>query len=124
MSTSTTTSYDVVIIGAGVAGAMIAKQLGLAGKKVLILEAGLGLPTNDNDFMNRFYMSAAKVPESPYTPDLIDPATGQLNDPNTLNAGRPTVLTLDASNWQNPDEAYLSQQGPLAFGSTYERVAG
>ena len=35
---------------------------------------------------------------------------------------RPTVLTLDASNWQNPKQAYLIQQGPLAFGSTYDRV--
>ena len=37
-----TPQYDVVIIGAGVSGNIIALQLGLAGKKVLILEAGAG----------------------------------------------------------------------------------
>jgi len=37
--------YDVVIVGAGVSGNLIAKELGLAGKKVLILEAGLPVPT-------------------------------------------------------------------------------
>jgi len=33
-----TPQYDVVIVGAGVSGNLIAKELGLAGKKVLILE--------------------------------------------------------------------------------------
>lgn len=125
MSAVQNTSYDVVIVGAGVAGAMIAKQLGLAGKKVLILEAGAGLPPNINGYMNRFYNALAKVPEIPYTPDLFNPpGSGTLQDPALLNAGRPSVLTLDASNWQDPHQSYLIQQGPLAFGSTYERVAG
>ena len=44
-------TYDAVIVGAGVSGALVAKQLGLAGKKVLILEAGDVIPTNVNDFM-------------------------------------------------------------------------
>ena len=47
-----------------------------------------------------------------------------LTDPGTVNAGRPTVLTLDASNWQDPKQAYLIQKGPLAFASTYDRVGG
>jgi choline dehydrogenase-like flavoprotein len=116
--------YDAVIVGAGVSSALIAKQLGLAGKRVLILEAGDGIPTNIDGFMERFYMSSAKVPEIPYTPDLFQPNGGGLTDPTTLNAGRPTVLTLDKSNWKNPKEAYLIQKGPLAFASTYERIAG
>ncbi len=61
-------TYDAVIVGAGVSGAMIAKQLGLAGKRVLILEAGDGIPTNIDGFMQRFYMSSAKVPEIPTRP--------------------------------------------------------
>ena len=32
--------YDAVIVGAGVMGALVAKKLTEAGKKVLILEAG------------------------------------------------------------------------------------
>lgn len=120
---SATIDYDVVIVGAGISGALIAKKLGLAGKKVLILESGEGLPPNINAFMQRFYTATAKVPESPYTPELVTPK-GALTDPTTLNAPRPTVLTLDAGNWNRPNMAYLVQAGPLAFASTYERIAG
>lgn len=117
--------YDVVIVGAGVCGALIAKQLGLAGKKVLILESGAGLPANNNDYMERFYMATAKVPEVPYTPDLFHPpGSGTLTNPQTQNAARATVLTLDKTSWKDPAKSYLMQSGPLAFGSTYERVAG
>ncbi len=124
MSSNGNNSYDVVIVGAGIAGAMIAKQLGAAKKKVLIMEAGAGLPSNNNDFMNRFFMALAKVPEIPYTPDLFDPPGGAtLANPTKLNAPRPSVLTL-GENWQDPKQSYLIQNGPLAFGSTYERVAG
>lgn len=114
--------YDVVVVGAGIAGAIVAKQAGLAGYKVLILEAGEGLPPNLNGFMERFYTSTAKVPEIPYTPALFD--TQGLVDPATMNAPRPTVLTLGPANWQAPKQAYLDQRGPLAFASTYERIAG
>lgn len=115
---------DVVIVGAGVSGALIAKQLGLAGHTVLILESGAPIPTNINGFMERFYTSSAKVPEAPYTPALIDQDTQQLANPTALNAPRPTVLTLGASNWQDPSQSYLIQKGPLPFSSTYERIAG
>ncbi|MES3021482.1 MAG: GMC family oxidoreductase [Pseudomonadota bacterium] len=117
--------YDVVIVGAGVAGAMIAKQLGLKGKKVLILEAGAGLPANNNDFMERFYTARAKVPEVPYTPELFNPpGSDTLTDPTTQNAARASVLTLGKESWKDSTKSYLIQSGPLAFGSTYERVAG
>ena len=115
--------YDAVIVGAGFAGAMIAKQLALAGKHVLVIEAGDENPVNVNAFMERFYTASAKVPEIPYTPALFAP-NGQLSDPSKQNAGRPTVLTLGGSNWQNPNQAYLIQKGPLAFASTYERIGG
>jgi choline dehydrogenase-like flavoprotein len=116
---------DVVIVGSGPSGALIAKQLGLAGRKVLILEAGDRLPPNINDYMDRFLTATAKVPESPYQPDLF--TGGKLTDPATVNAGRPTVLTLSGNDnpfgaWQNPNQAYLIQKGPLPFASTYERV--
>ena len=62
---SAPTVYDVVIVGTGASGSIIAKQLGLAGKKVLVLEAGAGVPPNINAFMQRFYTSVAKTPESP-----------------------------------------------------------
>jgi choline dehydrogenase-like flavoprotein len=125
--------WDVVIVGSGFAGALIANELGKAKKSVLILEAGAGIPPNINDYMNRFFMASAKVPESPYTPDVFGSAG--LNDPNEMNAGRPTVLSLlgDAGPsggsprfgyWKDPKQSYLIQTGESPFCSTYDRVAG
>ena len=125
-------SFDAVIVGSGIAGVLIAKRLGKAGKKVLILEAGAEMPPNVNDYMERFYTSSAKVPEIPYTPELL--GTDGLVDPATVNAGRPTVLTLGRTkkpgetkrfgDWKDPTQAYLVQDGKLPFGSTYERING
>src|SRR5262249_33674857 len=122
---------DVLIVGSGIAGVLIAWQLGRAGKKVLILEAGEALPADINGYMKTFLTATAKVPESPYPPALFG-ANG-LTDPRTVNAGRPTVLSLEANakpgerkfgDWQDPKQAYLIQKGPRAFGSTYERING
>ena len=122
---------DAVIIGSGISGALIAKHLAQAGKKVVILEAGEAQPPDVNNYMHRFLKATAKVPESPYPPDLFtSPQQTTLTDPGTVNAGRPTVLTLNPNgppgknfgDWQDPKQAYLIQKGPLAFASTYERI--
>lgn len=120
-------NYDVVIVGAGVSGALIAKQLGKAGKKVLILEAGLDGQGDYSSFLERFYLAQAKVPEAPYTPPIVDEDGNGYqapSDPSNQAAGRPSTLTLTESSWQDPKKSYLDQQGPLAFSSTYERVGG
>jgi hypothetical protein len=118
---------DVAIVGAGFAGALIANELGKARKKVVVLEAGDPVPPNINDFMRRFYMAPAKVPESPYTPEIFD-AAGNLSDPSKMNAGRPTVLSLlrkgGFGDWTDPKRSYLIQKGPRPFASTYDRIAG
>ena len=41
------TKYDVVIVGGGWAGATMAKKLVVAGKKVLVVEAVVGLSSSD-----------------------------------------------------------------------------
>jgi choline dehydrogenase-like flavoprotein len=115
--------YDVAIVGSGFAGALIANELGKHNKTVVILEAGGPVPPNINDYMRRFYSSGAKVPESPYTPELHD-ADGKLQDPGKVKAGRPTVLSLGGTNWQDPKQSYLIQNGPRPFASNYDRVAG
>ena len=114
---------DVAIVGSGFAGALIANELSQNGVSVVILEAGPGIPPNINDYMKRFYKANAKVPESPFPPELTD-SDGNLVDPAKLAAGRPTVLTLSPTNWKDPKQAYLVQTGRRPFTSTYERVAG
>jgi glucose dehydrogenase len=129
-------TVDVVIVGSGIAGALVAKQLGLAGRKVLILEAGAEPARDPNDYMNRFFNSPFKAPETPYPPDIFSPPNSNkfadINDPATINAGRPTVLTLGKDDWKNAKKSYLIQGTPppgfngklLPFGSTYERING
>jgi glucose dehydrogenase len=118
--------WDVAIVGSGFAGALIAHELGKGRKNVIVLEAGAGVPPNINAYMRRFYSASAKVPESPYTPEIFGP--NGLSDPNKVNAGRPTVLSLGPKDkfgdWTDPKQAYLIQKGPRPFGSTYDRVAG
>jgi choline dehydrogenase-like flavoprotein len=133
-----TRPYDVVIVGAGVSGNLIAKELGLAGKKVLVLEAGLPVPDSREQYMENFYLALAKTPESPY-PALAGRTgspqhpVGELPDPATLPTPRATVLVIGAK----PDVSYLVQaEGGTAktlpdgsvrnlqFSSTFERNGG
>ncbi len=111
---------DVVIVGAGISGAIIAFQLATRGKRVLILEAGAAVPTDRSGYMNNFYMNVAKAPESPYPP--LELAPGKQATPRA---------TIDGLiNSQDPGLSYLIQPKPdftgksLPFGSTYERVGG
>ena len=127
---------DVVIVGSGFAGSLIANELAKAHKKIVILEAGDSVPTNINDYMQRFYTATAKVPESPYPPSLFD-ENGQafkngrlIEDPNKTAAGRPTALSLNANDWADGTTSYLVQNKQskseqlTPFSSTYDRVAG
>ncbi len=123
-------TYDVVIIGAGIAGALIANELGAAGKSVLILEAGPGIPASREEYMETFYTSSSKLPESPYPP-AVDPATPGGPWPNPARQTVPRATTAGLFNADpggryvtDPASSYLLQAGPLAFASTYERVAG
>ncbi len=67
--------YDVAIVGSGIAGSIVAKMLTRAGKKVLILEAGLeagialdkeGAYNTYQGYLDTFYKAIAKAPNSPY----------------------------------------------------------
>ncbi|MES2817567.1 MAG: GMC family oxidoreductase [Pseudomonadota bacterium] len=110
---------DVIIVGAGMSGSVMAYQLGLAGLKVLVLESGAAVPPNRSHYLERFYTALAKTPEAPYPPD--DTAL----DPANQNAPRATTQDLiNPKGWQCPEKSYLVQKGPLAFTSTYERLGG
>ncbi len=91
--------YDVVIVGAGVAGGLIAARLAQAGARVAILESGPRV--NRDEAVNLYRAAIAKTPEAPY--------------PGTDWAPRPDTLDLDH---------YYVQSGPEKFKSTYERRVG
>jgi choline dehydrogenase-like flavoprotein len=132
--------YDVVIIGGGVSGNTIAWQLGLAGKKVLILEAGVGVPDSREEYMENFYLALAKTPEAPY-PAIAGrkSVNGQIaqSNPADLPTPRATVLGLggppdktsylvqaQANGSTNPPADDKGNVRGLQFSSTYERIGG
>jgi glucose dehydrogenase len=90
---------DVVIVGSGVAGALLAARLAAAGVKVAILEAGAKV--DRGEATQRYRDAAIKVPECPYpaTPEAMHPLS---NDP----------------------DFWYRQQGPDKFKSTYLKVVG
>ncbi|WP_420383432.1 GMC oxidoreductase [Novosphingobium sp.] len=107
--------YDVVVVGGGVAGAVLAKVLAeLAyrdGKSVsiLILEAGTGVAGGDvahDAYLQGYYAALIKTPNSPY--------------PVSTNAPSPEDLAF----LKAPDDRYLVQRGPLTFGSNNLRMLG
>ena len=99
--------FDVVIVGAGVAGAITAKHLTEAGLDVLVLEAGPASPASIKGYdihLRTFYEAYAKGPESAW------PA-----NPNAPQA--------DTANIRNND-GYFIQHGPDTYGSSYTRAQG
>jgi len=95
----TSVNADVVIVGAGIAGALVAERLAKAGVKVTIVEAGPRVERGAA--VTQFYDALIKVPECAY--------------PNTAYAPHPRSDDLDA---------YYVQAGPQKFASTYLRQVG
>jgi choline dehydrogenase-like flavoprotein len=112
--------YDVVIVGSGIAGSIVAKLLTNAGKKVLLLEAGLqaGIAMdpeenykNYQSYLDTFYRASAKVPNSPY-PDIKDAPSANVLDLVPMKKGVPST------------KGYLVQMGPIPFASDNTRSPG
>ncbi len=106
--------YDVVIVGAGVAGAIVAKQLSEQGKTVLILEAGSGKDLTlegYQSYVDHFHSAVVKDNNAPYP-----------RNPNAQSPRSPDVRKLIPG--QVDANAYLVQRGPLALDSTYTRATG
>ncbi|SDG85026.1 Choline dehydrogenase [Pseudomonas benzenivorans] len=112
-----TEQADVIVVGGGMSGSVMAYQLGLAGLKVLVLESGPAIPPNRSEYLERFYTAILKAPEAPYPPSEM------AQDPAQQNAPRATIEDL-INGWQDPQKSYLVQKGPLSFSSTYERLGG
>ena len=92
-------TYDVVIVGAGVSGGIIAMELAQRNLQVLILEAGPPIPASRENYLDRYYNAYYKMPESPYPPN---PAG---SDPGDENVGRATTYDV-VFNVTNPDKRF------------------
>ena len=107
---------DVLIIGAGVCGSIIAKELALKlpGARVLVVEAGASTavtPEGYAGYVERFHSALIKIPNAPF--------------PDSTYAPAPTVLQFNAIPPGTVDAAgYYAQAGPLPFSSEYDRTAG
>lgn len=99
MTSSRTT--DVVVVGSGVVGALVARKLALAGRKVLMLEAG---PRIERDQIVENFR------RSPRKGDFMAPY------PHSELAPFPI--------YQPEDNGYLEQLGPYPYKPEYIRVVG
>ncbi|WP_378941004.1 GMC family oxidoreductase [Mesorhizobium sp. ANAO-SY3R2] len=121
--------YDVIIVGAGISGAIMALELARKHKRVLVLDAGPADPNSRKEFQDRLLRSVIKLPESPYPP--------YEDDPGQQNAPRASSHML--FNWPGYKSPYAKSQIPafnasshmtvspaseIPFLSTYERVVG
>jgi choline dehydrogenase-like flavoprotein len=100
-------SYDVVVVGAGVNGALIAKHLTRARLRVLVLEAGPATAATSDGYarhLDHFYSAAAKGPESAWPP--------------AANAPQPDTADIRTGG------GYFVQNGPDKYGSSYSRLQG
>lgn len=110
------TEYDVVIVGAGISGAIVANQLAEKGHSVLILEAGAKKDFSFEtyrSYLHTYYKNTVKIPNSPY--------------PQNPNAPQPLVTdvgNIEDGIQQFSKDSYFKQFGPAPFQSTYTRAKG
>jgi choline dehydrogenase-like flavoprotein len=105
-------TYDAVIVGSGVAGAIVANVLGGSKKKVLVLEAGESTGSTLNgyqDYLTRYFATAYKDNQSPY-PINLDVPMPRGTDARKITPGIPVT------------SGYLVQNGPFGTDTTYTRV--
>ncbi|WP_405851368.1 GMC family oxidoreductase [Streptomyces sp. NBC_00090] len=106
--------YDVIVVGAGIAGSLVARRLGEQGRRVLVLEAGPAATDPEaghREALHTYLTAGAKVPGSPYVPSP-EAAWPEVTDLTGLSSGGFAA------------EGHLIQRGPLPYASGYVRVNG
>ncbi|MFC9595283.1 GMC family oxidoreductase [Streptomyces sp. NPDC056944] len=109
------TRYDVIVVGAGVAGSLVAHQLGRHGRRVLVLEAGATAPGGREDAadpLTAYLTAAGRLPGSPDRPHPAAASPGM-----TDLAGTDGTPGFRAA-------GHLRQDGPLPYASGYVRANG
>ncbi|MGY5128267.1 GMC oxidoreductase [Streptomyces nigrescens] len=109
------TRYDAIVVGAGVAGSLVAHRIGRRGRRVLVLEAGANAADpgqGEPDPLTTYLTASAKVPGSAYRPQPAAPWP-EVTD---------LVGTDDAPGFRAA--GHLLQNGPLPYASSYVRVNG
>nr|WP_247887162.1 GMC family oxidoreductase [Azospirillum sp. SYSU D00513] len=107
-------TYDAVVVGSGISGAIIANELSRAGKRVLILEAGTGVDrtlAGYESYLSTFYGAASKDNQSPY-PD----------NPNASMPRSPELRKLQPA--ETDSSSYMVQSGPYVTDTVFTRVFG
>src|SRR5215472_8453704 len=100
--------FDVVIIGAGVAGAMVAYRLAKAGARVVMLEAGIRNPPRPQ-IVGAYAIAPIKSPHSPYVQTEADAKAPSPDSAADYEQGFPT----------EPDKQYKSGYERRTGGSTW-----
>lgn len=105
--------FDLVIVGAGIAGSIVAKHLADRHRRILVLEAGTGQSLTSDGYatnLDRYYAADAKVPNAPYVFNAAAP--------------QPNVLDIQSNDGSENSKGYFIQDGKLPFRSDYVRQGG
>jgi choline dehydrogenase-like flavoprotein len=108
------TEYDVVVVGSGVSGSIIAKQLSAAGSRVLVMEAASGKDITVSDYeesVRRFYSAVSKDNNAAYAENRNAPMPRSYETQKLVPGVANTA-------------GYFVQNGPFEIDSTYARVLG
>ena len=106
--------YDLVIVGGGIAGALIANELSKKGQSILIIESGDATSHSQDgyqSYVDYFLGNPVKTPNSPY-PD----------NPNSPSPEATSVVKV--SEKPSYADGYFVQMGPQPFSSNYNRNLG
>ncbi|GAB2700960.1 GMC family oxidoreductase [Kitasatospora kifunensis] len=106
--------WDVIVVGAGFAGSLVAQKLGEQGWRVLVLEAGHGAPdagSGHQDAVEAYRSAMAKVPNAPYRTSAVAPSADILDLSGSPEGGYRA-------------DGYFVQRGPLPYASGYLRANG